>query len=127
MKERIYFAHPIKTYATPEALEVLKALKEEYPGYGIIDPEDHDISTTWKSCSQCMQKIMKKSFFPLIEECSLFAIWAPISTCGIKCEFHYAWQLGKPCIYISYQYGEVDFEDITLQEYHKIESEGVIV
>ena len=114
----IYFAHPIRTYATEEALEVLKALKREYPDYKIVDPEDFDVKTPWKSCRQCMDEKMKKIFFPKIDECEKFAIWAPITTCGIECELHYAWQTGKELIYISYQFGEVDFEDMTLQDYH---------
>jgi len=119
----IYFSHPIRTYATPEALEVLWALQQEYPNYKIIDPEDYDTPLSWKSCKQCMDEHMKKIVFPMIEICEKFAIWAPIKTCGVHCELTYASQLGKPCIYISNQFGEIDFEDITLQDYHRVESQ----
>ena len=119
-KEVAYFAHPIRSYATPEALEILKALKEEYPDHEIIDPEDFD-APPWLSCEQCMQDKMKKIFFPAIERCTKFAIWAPIATCGIECELHYAWQCGKPIIYVSYFAGEIEFEEMNLQQYHYME------
>jgi len=116
----IYFAHPIKTYATPQALKIRKALKQEYPGYQIVDPEDLNPPEPWTSCRQCMDKHMGKIFFPAIEQCEKFAIWAPIITCGIECELHKAWELGKELIYISHQFGEVDLENTTLKELHYI-------
>lgn len=114
----IYFAHPVKTYGTNEAFEILRALKREYPNYDIIDPEDISLPSGWVSCKECMQNHMKVVFFPEIERCDKFAIWAPIVSCGIGCEIHKAWELGKEIIYVSYFAGEVEFEDMTLQDYH---------
>lgn len=119
----LYFSHPLEYYSAEEKLEVLRAIKEEYPGYRIIDPGEIDTERKLHSCHNCMQDIMVKKLHPLIGKCSLFLIWMPIATCSIKCEFHYAWQLGKKCVYVTNQYGEVDFEDLSLSEYHKIESQ----
>lgn len=119
----LYFAHPIETYAMPETQEILREIKRQYSGYKIIDPED--IELTWdgefSSCRDCMER-RKVELFPLIEKCNLFAIWAPVNSCEIKCELYKAWELGKPAVHISYLFGEVDFEDITLKEYHLAES-----
>lgn len=119
---KIFFAHPIKTYATPESLEVLKALKEEYPGSTIIDPENYDIPEA-RSCEHCRIDIMGGLVFTLVEECQIFALWVPIATCEVECALHHAWHNRIPCIYVSYQHGEVDFEYLTLEDYHKIESQ----
>jgi hypothetical protein len=113
----LYFSHPKETYAMPEVLEVLKALKKAFPGYKILDPEDVDVPE-FLNCKDCMQNILKTYFFPLIEKCDVFAILAPIATCRIECELHYAWQLGKNVAYISYDAGEIDFEELNLREYH---------
>jgi hypothetical protein len=123
----LYFAHPIRTYGTKSKIEVLRAIHEEYPGYKITDPEDMRVQESISTCKECMQKVMKKYFFPQIEKSSLFIIWNPYDTCGITCELHYAWQLGKNCIYASYFADEVDFEDLSLQEYHKIANYAEVV
>lgn len=120
---KVFFSHPIKTYATPEALEVLKALKEEYPGYTIVDPEDYNIPEK-RFCENCRFETMEAHLFPLIKECEVFALWAPIATCDVECEFHYAWHCEeKLYVFISYSVGEIDFETLTLQDYHRIESQ----
>ena len=116
----IYFSHPLASYGTPESLMVLKELQKTYSKYKIIDPEDID-GLYWESCQDCMKNIMKKVFFPLIKKCEIFSIWAPKSTCGIECELSYAWQIGKPVIYLSLSLeDEVEIEDLTLKEYHDV-------
>lgn len=116
--KNLYFAHPMRTYGTPEAAKILQALREEFKEHTILDPEEIETRAPWVGCHDCMQNRMKKLFFPLVAQAEIFAIWAPLATCGIKCELHKAWELGKRTILVCYSFGEIEFEDLTLQEYH---------
>jgi len=112
-------------YGTEEALEVLEALEDAYADYAIIDPGNLGAPGARPCidkghCRQCMDDRMWGYFFPAIERCEVFAFWAPIATCNIECELRYAWQLGKEILHVSYQLGEIDLEDMTLEDYHYI-------
>ncbi len=113
----VYFAHPMRTYGTEESLKVFRALSRDYKDYRVIDPEDLDAQPV-KDCRQCMDEHMKKVFFPLIDKCAIIFIWAPLSTCGIKCELFYAWEHKKPAQLIVLQDDELEYEDLSLKEYH---------
>lgn len=109
-KEKAYFSHPIRTYNSKSEKNILNFLNEKYE---VVNPADITIPRL-NGCINCMQAVMKKVFFPLIEECDVFAVWMPIPTCGILCEAHYAAQLGKKMVYI--EYPGMDIEDTTLRE-----------
>lgn len=118
-KPRIYFTHPIRTYGTPEALAVYQAIKRAYPAYEVIDPEELKSPGNWQSCRQCMDKTMKKLYFPLIEKCEKLVLWNPIDTCGVQCELYHAWMTGKEILYVDASYPEeLDFEPLSLQEFY---------
>lgn len=118
----LYFSHPVKTYNTLEEALILEALEKEYPEHKILNPASLGIPSRLHSCRECMGKDMKTTFFPLIERADVFAIWAPISSCGVRCELTKAWELEKPIIYTSLLPDRVEFESLTLQEYHLIAS-----
>lgn len=96
MNRKIYFAHPIKFYHTPDEQKVITAIKQTYPGFDIVNPADFNLPRTpFTSCADCMRTHMKPIFFKRLRYCDTFVIWRPINSCGIMCELHKAAELGK--------------------------------
>jgi len=117
----LYFSHSPSTYGSPEEKHILEDLVDLWPEYKIINPRSLGIPGTRTSCYKCMDEFMRKVCFPWIEKSSILALWAPVSTCSTKCEMYFAGQLGKELMYITYHPQEIEYEDITLKEYHCID------
>lgn len=119
-KGTIYFAHPVRFYSSRDEGIVLKHLHKRFPGYRIVNPKDIS-HPTHSDCRQCMREIMIPVFFKAIAKCTLFVIWNPVNSCGIRCELHKAWELNKPVKKLSLSplsSTGVYSESIELQEYH---------
>lgn len=118
----VYFSHPLKTFDTPEALQIYRALQRLFKDYEIIDPEEYPIEETIfrPTCRECMDYRMRTVLFPLIDKCEKLAVWPIFNTCSIKCELFYAWTQGKELLHIEYilSENEIGVEKLTLGEYH---------
>ena len=110
----IYFAHPIKFYNTPKEADILREIRSMYSDYTIINPATLKVGG-FTTCGDCMAKIMTQIFFRWVEKCSIFIIWGERDSCGIRCELHKAWELGKKVIEVTY---EPVLNPVSLQDYH---------
>lgn len=118
----VYFAHPIKSYASPDERYIIEAIKDRWKDCSVINPANVSLVKDFKSCKKCMEDHMRAVFFPLLASADIFVIWDPVNSCGIECELHEAWRLGKECYHVDYNPQDIDFVPINLQEYHYSET-----
>lgn len=111
----IYFAHPIRTYHSKEEEDIIRLLLQVYPKAKIINPGTMPMVSKFRGCEDCMKHAMRPIFFKQIKRCTIFVIWNPIDSCGIRCELHKAWELGKKVLHFT---TTTQYEEICLQTYH---------
>jgi hypothetical protein len=127
MKEKLYFAHPISHYNSSDEKLIIEELRKLFPSATIINPAT-DIPrpkvTGYMDCKDCMQKHMKPIYFKAIAKCDIFAIWSPRDTCGIRCELHKAWELGKEVVSVNVGHSgslrAVHIKPLQLREYSRL-------
>jgi len=111
----IYFAHPIKKYHTEEEKVIINLVRKRYPEYKIINPATIKVDVAHQGCEQCMREIMRPIFFKQIAKCKKFLLWNATGSCGVICELHEAWRLGKEIIQVDLTPRLVE---VKLQDYH---------
>lgn len=112
--KKVYFAHPIRMYYTEEEKTVINLIKKHFPNCKIINPANMKTGVTHRGCKQCMREIMRPIFFKHIAKCDSLILWDATGSCGVRCELHEAWRLGKDIIQIELPY----LRHIKLQDYH---------